>query len=313
MKNTAPYLSVIMTSYNYEKYLPLAIESVLKQTFGDFEFIIVESGSTDSSPQIVQEYANSDSRIRPVFLNGASNSEAFHEGMQHARGTYIARTDSDDIYSSKRLEEQLRYMKAADLDLCGSWYKNIGAKNNSVWCPVHHHSIRIEMLFRVVVINSVMMMKAELAKKFPLDENIMFDDYEWPIRVSSQCRIGNVPMILLQRRRHKKQASIVFKEQVQKERKKLRFQHFYSLYPETPLKDYLALVKIFETLCFESVQELKTGGKWLLKLAENSELSLIKKMRKRWKNSCLQSGHSEEKIRSVFLEYDAQFNQMIVP
>ena len=116
-----PEISVLMPVRNGEEYIREAIDSVLKQTFTDFEFIIMDDGSEDKTVEIIKSY--SDSRIRlekrkPNFIKN------LNEGLALAQGDYIARMDADDIMHSDRLRIQLKRMKQnPDIVLCSSWAK----------------------------------------------------------------------------------------------------------------------------------------------------------------------------------------------
>ena len=119
-----PKISVVMSVYNGEKYLREAIESILKQTFSDFEFIIVNDGSTDSSLSIIQSY--SDERIR--LINNEKNiglTKSLNKALKLAGGEYIARQDAEDISLLNRFEEQMKYFeKHPETALLGtSFYK----------------------------------------------------------------------------------------------------------------------------------------------------------------------------------------------
>lgn len=92
-----PFFSVIMPVYNVEKYLDDAINSIMNQTFGDFELILVDDGSTDSSGLIAQKYKERDVRIRLIGQANAGLSAARNKGLEHANGSYIYFIDSDDM------------------------------------------------------------------------------------------------------------------------------------------------------------------------------------------------------------------------
>jgi glycosyltransferase involved in cell wall biosynthesis len=118
---SSPTISVVMSVYNGEKHLADAIESVLNQTFPDFEFIIVDDGSTDKTAGIARVFAKKDPRIRLIQLKENTGCPAaVNIGLEHAQGEIIARMDSDDICLSHRFETQLRIMREHDVDLCGS-------------------------------------------------------------------------------------------------------------------------------------------------------------------------------------------------
>lgn len=117
-------VSVLMPIYNGEKFLAEAIESILNQTFTDFEFIIVNDGSTDRTLAILQSY--SDSRIKVIDQKNGGVSNALNTGLKHASGKYIARMDGDDIAHPTRLEKQY------DFFIKNPTYKIIGSDANYI-------------------------------------------------------------------------------------------------------------------------------------------------------------------------------------
>lgn len=107
----SPHVTVLMSVYNGAKYLSEAIESILKQTYSDFEFLIVDDASTDCSIEIIKNYA--DPRIRLIANTQRKGLAAnLNRGLELARGEYIARMDADDISMPQRLEKQVAFMKA---------------------------------------------------------------------------------------------------------------------------------------------------------------------------------------------------------
>ena len=104
-----PAISVVMSVYNGEKYLREAIESILNQTFNNFEFIIVNDGSEDGSLDIIKSY--NDSRIVVVDQENTGLAIALNNGIQIAKGKYIARMDADDISLPNRLEKQFKFLE----------------------------------------------------------------------------------------------------------------------------------------------------------------------------------------------------------
>jgi glycosyltransferase involved in cell wall biosynthesis len=110
-----------MPVFNAETYLQESIKSILKQTFRDFEFIIINDGSTDGSLPIIRKYEKTDRRIKVISRQNKGVVYTLNEGLQIAKGTYIARMDADDIAYSHRLEMQYKYLKNNnDIDLIGS-------------------------------------------------------------------------------------------------------------------------------------------------------------------------------------------------
>src|SRR5688572_17248865 len=146
----APTVSVVMTVYNTERYVAEAVDSVLGQTFRDFEFIIIDDGSTDGSPFILRNAAARDPRIRLVSRPNTGIVRAANEGIALAAGPYIARMDSDDVCLPRRLETQLRYLdEHPECVLVGSRVTVVDPYGSPVlesMQPLTHEEIDAELL-----------------------------------------------------------------------------------------------------------------------------------------------------------------------
>jgi glycosyltransferase involved in cell wall biosynthesis len=124
--NHMPTISVLMPVFNAQKDLRQAIDSILNQSFADFEFLIIDDGSTDDSAYIVRSYL--DARIR--FLQNPKNLglvPTLNRGLSEARGKYIARMDADDISEPLRFESQLALLEKTPADICGGLFRIIDA------------------------------------------------------------------------------------------------------------------------------------------------------------------------------------------
>lgn len=116
-------VTVIMPVYNAEKYLSEAIESILQQTYDNFEFIITNDGSTDGSLEIIKSYAEKDKRIIVISRENKGLVYTLNEQLDNACGKYIVRMDADDISDKERINKQVRYMeKNEGIYLAGSYY-----------------------------------------------------------------------------------------------------------------------------------------------------------------------------------------------
>ncbi|ENJ6565101.1 TPA: glycosyltransferase family 2 protein [Proteus mirabilis] len=111
MKNNMPKITVLMSVYNDEKYLQESIDSILNQTFKEFEFLVINDGSTDNSLSILKENAKKDPRIK-LIINEQNIGliASLNKGLQLASCDLVARMDSDDIAVSTRLEAQYQFM-----------------------------------------------------------------------------------------------------------------------------------------------------------------------------------------------------------
>jgi glycosyltransferase involved in cell wall biosynthesis len=119
---TAPRVSVVMSVYNGERHLGSAIDSILQQSFSDFEFIIVNDGSTDGSTEILREFESRDSRVRVIDQTNCGLTIALQTGCAAAHGEFIARQDADDWSDPTRLEKLINLFDLqTDAAMVGSW------------------------------------------------------------------------------------------------------------------------------------------------------------------------------------------------
>jgi glycosyltransferase involved in cell wall biosynthesis len=112
MLGTGPKISVVMAVYNGGDYLAESIESILQQSFCDFELIVVDDGSTDRTAEIIHSYARADRRVVAVYQQNKGQTRALNYGIRLARGKYIARQDADDVSLPIRLERQHAFLEA---------------------------------------------------------------------------------------------------------------------------------------------------------------------------------------------------------
>lgn len=214
-----PTISVVMPVYNGEKYLAEAIESVLKQTFTDFEFLVINDGSTDATEKIILEHGRKDSRLK--YIKNEKNqglSEALNKGISIATGEYIARMDGDDICLPKRLEKQLKALeKNPDIGICGASYRFFGAKDNLMIQPEHHEDIVAGLLFGCTVTLAMFRKKLFTDHKLKyLTDYFPAEDYKMWADCARITRIYNVQEALFLYRWHGSQISTE-KQQWQKQ------------------------------------------------------------------------------------------------
>jgi len=131
----APVVSIVMPVYNAQRYLHEAVESILAQSFTDFELIVVDDGSTDISPQILGDYQARDRRVRIISRPNSGIVGALNDGLAAATGDLVARMDSDDIAAPDRFEKQVAFLRShADHVLVGSQVMLIDPEGAAL-CP----------------------------------------------------------------------------------------------------------------------------------------------------------------------------------
>lgn len=211
-----PQVTVLMPVYNSTLYVKDAINSILNQSFQNFEFIIIDDASTDESLTIIKSF--NDPRIQIIEKpanTGYTNS--LNIGLALARGEYIARMDSDDISLPERLSKQVAFMKLhPKVGVCGSWIETFGFSNRIRRYKTEHEQIKIELLSRSSFAHpSVILRKAmldQLSIKYKV-ESEPAEDYELWVRLSEYCELANIPEVLLRYRIHEKQVTSRFSKQ----------------------------------------------------------------------------------------------------
>ena len=128
-------VSIITPLYNGEKYLAQTIESVLAQTYKEWEMIIINDGSTDQGEQLARSYAQKDDRIQVYSQENAGSAAARNNGIRRAKGRYIALLDSDDLWEPWFLERQLRLMHEKNCQLVYAAHKRIDENGEEVLQP----------------------------------------------------------------------------------------------------------------------------------------------------------------------------------
>jgi glycosyltransferase involved in cell wall biosynthesis len=208
--NRPPKVSVVMPAYNSESYIAEAIESILKQTFIDFEFIIVDDGSRDNTCRIVESFKKEDSRI--IFIKKKENSgnyPARNLGMKRARGKYICVMDSDDIAMPDRIEKQFQFMETnKKYGLCGGQSTTTGEEDIRPWCE--YEKLKIWQMGMMSFRHPTVFIRRSFLKKYHLSYNTNLRyaaDYDFLVRAAELFPIANIPNILLQYRRHNSQIS----------------------------------------------------------------------------------------------------------
>lgn len=199
-------ISVVMPVYNAEKYLKESIESILNQTFTNYEFIIINDGSADSSEEII--LSHKDPRIK--YLKNTKNmrlSRTLNKAIQLAQGRYIARMDADDISLPNILKEQYNFMeKNKEIGVCGTWAKTIGIEKANWKYYVEDSKIKACLLFNSAFIHSSVLIRAEIAKKYQYkNEHLFAEDYALWVELSEVTKFHNLPSYLLKYRLHQSQ------------------------------------------------------------------------------------------------------------
>ncbi len=220
--NSSPPISVLMSVYNGMPYLPKSIESILNQTHGDFEFIIIDDGSDDSSAEVIRNYAQQDRRIRFISQDNIGLTRALNNGLKEVKGKYLARMDDDDIALPDRFEKQYEFMEKNPefvviggqvllIDEQGKLLRNFseGPVSNDaglmqeLW--LEHHSIEDSLLsVKWQMIQGACLFQMNAVKEVE-GYNPAFrtnQDHDLFLRLARVGLLGNLPDVVVKYRRH---------------------------------------------------------------------------------------------------------------
>ena len=208
----APLVSILMPVYKTAPYLSEAMDSMLCQTFKDFELIVLDDYSPDNAEEILDSY--DDPRI--VRYKGEKNaglSNVLNVGIGMARGKYIARMDSDDISLPQRLQVQVDYLeKHPDVDLVSVGMRLFGAKEGTWVRELNPEKVKIEAMFHSPVLHASSVWRKEAFEKQGLrfrQEMVPAEDYDlWTRAMLKGLKLVNLPEVLYEYRIHEAQATV---------------------------------------------------------------------------------------------------------
>lgn len=207
-----PLVSVLMPVYNGQEHLEEAIESILNQTYENFEFLILNDGSTDNSEKIILSFQ--DKRI--VYIKNDINLkliDTLNKGVGLAKGKYIIRMDADDVSLNKRIDKQVLFMEEnPEIGVSGTWFESFGKERKLTKYSCNPTEVKYKMLFQSHLNHPSTIWRKSLLNSLDLlfdKRYIHAEDYEFFSRISWQSKISNIPEVLLKYRLH--DASVSFK------------------------------------------------------------------------------------------------------
>lgn len=230
---TKPKVSVILPAYNAAKYLPEALQSILDQTFQDFEVVVVDDCSSDDTWKIIQDFAKKDKRVHPV--QNAKNlklSGTLNVAIAHSKGEYLARMDADDWSLPDRLAKQVAYMDAhpevgvsgGSMEVCDEHLKVVSVRRyHQTDADIRRHLFRYSPFSHPLI----MIRKSVLKDSgFYRGEFNPAEDYELYFRIGLHAKFGNIPDVLLKYRVVPKSMTTGGTRNM--EQKTIQIRHLYS-------------------------------------------------------------------------------------
>lgn len=252
-RDTNPEISIVMPVFNVEKYIKEAIESILSQTFKNWELIIMDDGSTDKTALILEKYIKEDKRIKYVRReNNVGIIDNLNNGVALAKSQLIARMDGDDISLPERLEIEYQFMKKnPKCVLVGTWAEMIdkdGNKLQDIKYKTQDFFLRAKMLLGDPFIHgSILMRKKAFVESGGYPSEYKYcEDYALWIKIMKLGLIANIPQILYKWRQHDIDIQSEKLRMQKRNTEKLQSQMRYSLI-YLPERIILFTIKIYQT------------------------------------------------------------------
>jgi glycosyltransferase involved in cell wall biosynthesis len=211
-----PSVSVLMAVYNCALYLPAALDSILSQTFTDFELVAVDDASTDETPSILRAYAQRDQRL--LLLRNDSNlklSTSLNRGLAVCRAPFVARADGDDLYAPNRLEKQFRFLREHNrAGVVSCYYRTMDSGGHTLdlkKLPVTDATIKFKLLWESPLCHSGTVFRRDAVQGVGGYDNShpVAQDYDLWARLRDKTEFGNLPQPLMKVRIHGASSSAV--------------------------------------------------------------------------------------------------------
>jgi glycosyltransferase involved in cell wall biosynthesis len=210
----APTVSVVMSVFNGRQFLREAMESILDQSFREFEFIVIDDGSTDGSGAVLDSYQRSDPRVRILHQENRGLIESLNRGCRLARCEYIARMDADDIAIRDRLRWQVDFMeKHPEVGVLGGAVEFINAVGKSThvcFTPTEDSEIKSSLLRDCVIVHPTVLMRKDAFELAGGYRRVVVEaeDYDLWLRIADCFQLANLGTVVLKYRHHPFQISV---------------------------------------------------------------------------------------------------------
>lgn len=320
--NHIPLVSVLLPVYNAESFLKEAIQSVLNQTFIDFELIILNDGSTDKSKEIINEFK--DPRIR--YIENETNIRlirTLNKGIELAQGKYIARMDADDVCMPDRFQKQVNFLEEnQEYVMCGTWARIMNDRSELTGRVKRidtNELVRANMLFTTPFLHPTVMIRREaLQTEKYKEEALHCEDLELWIRLANneQYKFANIPEYLLKYRWHSTNISVQHAEFQLENRGKYILPFVEHLSGELQREDLTLHFMSYqpkEQLKLVSPELLKKAKKWLIKLSKKNQSKQLFRQNdldalllSRWWVICIRTKRLTQLTRIPFTWYNPE-------
>lgn len=299
---SAPKVSVIMPVYNSEKFVGEAVESILCQTFTDFEFIIINDASIDGSRKIIEAF--SDKRI--VLVNNPRQlriTASLNKAIKIAKGDYIARMDADDVSLPDRLETQVKYLEShKEIGVVGSAVMVFGRRQGIWKYPTDPQIVKWSQLFNGSMVHPAVMIRKSFLDKFKLRYNENFpnaQDYELWSRCVKYFQLVNIGKVLLKYRLHENQEGSKFSSSRAKLVEKIRRRELTLAGIKFNPEEFVIHNQIASNKFPNDTQFVKAAERWLIKIrCRIADPVMAKVLENYWFLTCQHYGAWKDYLQS---------------
>lgn len=196
-----PLVSVVLPVYNGDKYIKRAVDSILNQTYENFELIVINDGSKDGTLDILKSFEKKDKRVKVVSRENKGLIYTLNEGFSLAKGTYLARQDDDDFSYPCRLEKQVEFMESnSKYAMCGTAYNVVDEDFKHLrkyYLPVSYSSIKSNLFDSCFGHGTVMIRKSMIEDMEWYRKDVLHvEDYDFFIRIAKKYPVYNLPDFL---------------------------------------------------------------------------------------------------------------------
>jgi glycosyltransferase involved in cell wall biosynthesis len=276
MDKIDPMITVLMPVYNVASFIKEAIESVLNQSYSDFELLIIDDASTDDTINQIKTF--SDSRIKLIKKpKNLGLIDSLNLGVKLAKGQYIARMDGDDISTPDRFQKQLEVLiNNTEIKACGCWLQRFGNHGKIIKHKEFHEEIVAELLMQCSMSLGSVMFEKNALESYSFDENKKHvEDYDFWSRISWICKLYNIQEVLYHYRSHDTQVTKLYYDIQRKGDIDIKLFLFKKLhYDNEVFKDDLIAKMLWMTQKI-SMNDLVLFFKWIKQLArKNKQLQI---------------------------------------
>lgn len=304
-----PELSVIMPAYNEELFLEEAIQSILGQSFSDFQLTIVNDNSTDGTQKIIERFVHSDPRVSCIQnTTNLGPAKSRNLAIDGTNTPFIAFMDADDIAVSTRFEKQLAFLrKNPTIGVCGSWSIVFGDKKAVLSNDVDHEKIKVGFLSHCAVHNPTVMLRRSSLGALRFDEKMMVgEDYSLYSQLIATAKFHNLPEKLMYYRWHQNNISQTRITALHASELAIRSKQLSNLgiRPEDPnLQNYIYTVSLKRRQSQESTIKTIRCGQRLLELNRDLAYFDQKILEKHIHTVLIRTIRNTAKYNRSFLKY----------